>query len=291
MAFEYKNVDELIQRVGELPPMPEVAQKGLALIQDPKSTMAELADVLALDEALASLVLRWVNSPYYGLIHPVSSVRQAVVYLGHNTIRSLILAASIAAYMDRAVPGYGLERGELWKHAVGVAAGARLAVARFGPQVAEEAYHAGLLCDIGKLAFEILLRGVDTTRPEWRSRPFSELEVEVFGMDHATLGAEMARRWHLPQPLIEAIACHHRPSQETLSERGSLLAAAVHVADAAVMMMGIGLGYDGLQYALDPLACERLGWTEANFHDLVIRVGPLIAEAEAFIQLRRNKFI
>lgn len=63
--------------------------------------------------------------------------------------------------MDRPVPGYRLDRGELWKHAVGVAGGARLATQHLGPQVAEEAYHAGLLCDIGKLAFEVLLRTLD----------------------------------------------------------------------------------------------------------------------------------
>jgi putative nucleotidyltransferase with HDIG domain len=282
-ALALPDVDELLRRIGELPPLPAVAQRALALIRNPQSSMADLAETLAMDQAMAGLVLRWANSAYYGLMRPVTTVNQAVVYLGQQTIQSLVLAASVAAFMNRPAPGYGLDRGELWKHAVAVASAARLVAARFGRQMAEEAYGAGLLCDIGKLAFEILLREVDTTGPEWQGRPFSEIEAEHFGVDHASLGAAMARRWNLPGPLVEAIAFHHRPA---LATEGALLAAAVHVGDAAVMTLGIGLGRDGLQYTLDPDACQRLSWNEAEMGNLLDRLGPLVAEAESFVHLR-----
>jgi putative nucleotidyltransferase with HDIG domain len=277
--------NDLIARIGELPPMPQVAQKALELIRDPDSSMSALANVLSMDEAMASLVLRWVNSAYYGLRYPVSTVKQAVTYLGQRTLHSLILAASVAALLDRSAPGYALDRGELWQHAIGVAAGARLMAARFGQATSEEAYHAGLLCDIGKLAFEILLRNVDTSSPEWQGKPFSSLEKEYFGIDHAVLGAEMARRWRLPNPMIAAIQFHHRPSQ---AGENVILASAVHLADAAMMMMGIGIGRDGLQYELDPVACERLDWDEARFRELADKVIPFIQEADQFIRLKRK---
>ena len=278
-----ETVERLLQRVGELPPMPIVAQKALAMIRNPNSSMAELADVLALDQAMAGLVLRWANSAYFGLRSPVTTVRQAVVYLGQNAIQSLVMAASLAAFINRPAPGYGLERGELWKHSVGVAAGARLVAAKFGKAIAEDAYHAGLLADIGKLAFEALLRDIDTSTPEWQAQSFVDLEVAHFGVDHATLGAEIARRWNLPNALVEAIAYHHRPAQ---AKEGAVLAA-VHIADASIMMLGIGLGRDGLQYPLDPAACERMGWTEVGFYDLADKVAPLINETEAFLQVKR----
>jgi putative nucleotidyltransferase with HDIG domain len=277
------DLNKLIARLGELPPMPQVAQKALELIRDPESNMADLARVLAMDEAMASLVLRWANSAYYGLRNPVSTVQQAVTFLGQRTLHSLVLAASVASLLERPAPGYGLERGELWRHALGVAAGARLLAAPFGNILAEEAYHAGLLCDIGKLALEMLLRSVDLSQPHFQNRPFSELEVELFGVDHATLGAELARRWHLPDTLVDAIAHHHLPSQ---AQKGAVLAAAVHLADAALMMMGIGLGRDGLQYPLDPVACQRLGWSENRFGELADKVLPFIEEADKFIRLR-----
>lgn len=278
-------VDDLITRVGELPPIPQVAQRALALIRNPESNMAELASVLAMDQAMAGLVLRWANSAYYGLKYPVATVHQAITYLGQRTLHSLILAASVAALLERPAPGYALERGELWRHSIGVAAGARLIAARFGSTAAEEAYHAGLLCDIGKLAFEMLLRNVDTNRADWQEKSFADLESDHFGLDHAALGAELARRWRLPQPLVDAIANHHHPAQ---AKEGALLAAAVHVADAAMMMLGIGIGRDGLQYPLDATACERVGWTEAGFKDLIDRVVPFIEEADTIIRQRRT---
>ena len=279
------SIDELITRVGELPPMPRVAQRSLELIRDPDSNMADLAKVLSMDEAMTSLVLRWANSAYYGLRYPVATVQQAVAYLGQRTLHSLILAASVAALLDRAVPGYNLERGELWKHALGVAAGARIIAQKFGQSVAEEAYHAGLLCDIGKLAMEILLRGIDTSTQEWQNNPFPELEATHFGVDHAELGAELGRRWRLPPPLIDAIANHHYPSR---ANEGALLASAVHVSDAVVMSLGIGIGRDGLQYSIDPVALEQVGWTEAKFPELAERIIPFIDETDKYLRLRNT---
>jgi len=279
------SVDDLIHKAGELPPLPQVAQKAMSLIRDPGSNMADLANVLSMDQVMAGLVLRWANSAYYGLVHPVSTVQQAVMYLGQNTVQSLVLTASVASYMDRPVPGYGLDRGDLWKHSVAVAGGARIVASRHGRKIAEEAYHTGLLCDIGKLAFEAILRNVDTSGPEWQGKPFSDLEVEFFGIDHAALGAEMARRWKLPYSLQEAIACHHHPST---AKEGGILAASVHVADAVVMMLGIGIGRDGLQYALDPAALKLVGWEEKNLETLLEQVSALLKEAEAFVGMIRK---
>jgi putative nucleotidyltransferase with HDIG domain len=280
MLAPQMNVDDLIRRAGDLPPLPQAAQKALSLIRDPHSNMGQIAEVLSLDPAMAGLILRWANSAYYGLVNPIATVQQAVVYLGQNTVQSLVLTASFANYLGRAVPGYDLQRGDLWKHSVGVAAGARLVTLKFGTRVAEEAYHAGLLCDIGKLAFDTLIRDVDTSKAEYEDRTFTDLEIELFGVDHAALGAEMVKRWKLPQSLREAIAHHHNPSQ---ANEGIVLASAVHIADAAVMMLGIGLGRDGLKYTLDPTALAVLHWNDSEFEELANRIVPLIEEAEKMI--------
>lgn len=275
-----KSIDELIQQVGDLPPLPQVAQKALALIRNPKSDMNDLANVLVMDQGLTSTVLRWVNSSYYGLASPVSTVQQAVIYLGQNTIQSLVLAASISTFLYRPVPGYDLDRGDLWKHSIGIATGAQLLAKQFGPEVSEEAYHAGLLCDIGKLAFEVLLRNIDVTHVNWQERSFNDLEIEIFGVDHARMGAEMVARWRLPENLQKAIEFHHQPSLAGDSIR---LASAVHIADNAMMMLGIGLGKDGLRYNIDPIAYEILGWTEEKLPNLFDKMLTAINSAEAFL--------
>jgi HD-like signal output (HDOD) protein len=280
-----QKLEEIIRQVGELPPLPQAAQKALSLIRNPRSNMSEVANVLVMDQVMTSLVLRWVNSAYYGLAFPVATVQQAVVYLGQNTIQSLILAASVATFLDRPVPGYGLERGELWKHSIGVASGARLVAVTAGLRDPEEAYHAGLLCDIGKLAFEVLLRNKSLEMTQWQGRPFVEFENTIFGVDHALLGAELARRWNLPVPLQIAIANHHHPSQAGDQVQ---LASAVHIADAVMMMLGVGIGKDGLQYILDPVAFQLLGWNEAKLVDLIERVSSVVKESEDFMGLVRS---
>jgi HD-like signal output (HDOD) protein len=277
---KHMDVEELVSRIGGLPMMPGVAQRAFSLILDPESSMKSLAEVVSLDPSLAGLVLRWANSAYYGLTYPASTVQQAVTRLGQDTVYRLVLTASMSTVLERPAPGYALEKGDLWRHSVGVAAGARIIAAKFGKEVSDNAYTTGLLCDIGKLGFEILLRKVNTDEPSWQGVSFDSLEEEHFGVDHAALGAVIVKRWNLPYPLIDAIANHHQPSKAT---GGADLAAAVHIADAAMMMFGIGIGRDGLQYTLDPWALERVGWNEREMEKLYNQVKPFIDQAEEYL--------
>lgn len=277
------SIDELVNQVGNLPPLPQAAQKALALIRDPKSNASSISDVLGKDQVLTSLILRMANSVYYGLTYPVTTVQQAIVVLGQSTIQSIILAASVAPYLERPIPGYGLDRGELWRHSIGIAAGARMVTEKFGHDKAEEAYHAGLLCDIGKLAFEFLLRKENLKSSNWKYLSFEDLENKYFGINHATLGAEIARRWRLADPLIAAINFHHDPH---LAGENSLLASAVHIADAAMMMMGVGIGIDGLQYKLDEFAIKQLEFDMKKMDELITRISDYVTEAELFIGIK-----
>jgi HD-like signal output (HDOD) protein len=271
------NTDQLIERAGKLPPLPKAAQKALALIRDPNSSVSEVAGVLALDQVLASLILSWANSAYYGVGSRVSTVHQAMMILGQNTVGSLILTASVSNFLSRPLPGYELERGDLWKHAIGVAAGARLIAKPFGQQFAEDAYYAGLLCDIGKLAIDALIANEKIDPAQIAGKSFLEIENSRFGIDHATLGGKMARNWMLPDALADAITYHHQPG---LAGEHVVLASCIHIADAAMMMMGIGIGKDGLRYPLDEKAFSATGWNQDRLEELVDYACKMIADAE-----------
>lgn len=277
------SIDELVNQVGNLPPLPQAAQKALALIRDPKSNMSSVSEVLGKDQVLTSLILRMANSVYYGLTFPVTTVQQATVVLGQSTIQSIILAASVAPYLERPIPGYGLDRGELWRHSIGIAAGARFVAEPFGREIAETAYHAGLLCDIGKLAFEFLLRKEQQKFSNWKNMSFEDLENKLFGINHADLGAEIARRWRLADPIIAAIQFHHNPQ---LAGENFLIASAVHIADAAMMMMGVGIGIDGLQYNLNEFALEKLDFNQQKMDSLITKISEYVNEAEVFIGMK-----
>ncbi|HVP21201.1 MAG TPA: HDOD domain-containing protein [Anaerolineaceae bacterium] len=263
-----------------MPPLPQVAQKAMFMIRDPEMNMTELARVISMDQVMTGLILRWANSAYFGLLVPITTMQQAIMYLGQNTIQSLILTASISSYFDRPIPGYGLDRGDLWKHSVCVAASARIIANRFGKVEAEEAYHAGLLCDIGKLVFDQALRNFNPSTKEFESISFDELEKTYFGIDHATLGAIVAQNWSLPPLLIDAINYHHHPGA---SKDFIKITSAVHLADVFVTMLGVGIGKDGLMYRIDPMAVATLHFNEHEVDELIARVALVIEETEVLI--------
>jgi HD-like signal output (HDOD) protein len=113
------SIEELVNRVGNLPPLPQAAQKALALIRDPKSNMASISEVLEKDQILTSLILRMANSVYYGLTYKVATVQQASVVLGQSTIQSIILAASVAHPIWKGPSRVRVRQGELWRHSIG----------------------------------------------------------------------------------------------------------------------------------------------------------------------------
>ncbi len=278
---------KLLDAVQDLPPLPQAAMKILQLIQDPDSTMAQMAQVLTLDEALMSRVLTWANSPYYAGYSPASTIEQAMMRLGLNTLRQLVLVATTTNFLGRPVSGYAMMRGDLWRHSIAVAAGARTVMARNHPDQRDQAYVAGLLHDVGKLVLDAFVG-----RPGFWSisekegngqdvAAFNEVEATLLGIDHAHLGAEVARKWNLPDALCDAIAWHHAPSQAT---DGALLAAAVHVADAAALMAGIGLGVDGLEYRLDMPALDSLGWLQEDMENLMNDEYQALNWAEEFLR-------
>ncbi len=274
------SIEELIQEADKLPPLPQAAQKALAILRRPESNAAGLARVLGTDQVLTTRVLRWANSAYYGMGNRIVTVQQAVVVLGLNTVQELITTYMVSDYLNRPLPGYDLQRGELWQHSLGTAIGAKLISKQHHLNFDEEAYFAGLLCDIGKLVFEKLLRTTDLRQAPDDPSSFLAMEFATFGIDHAILGAEMARRWQLPDNLVAVIAFHHQPEA---APQHQMLVSAIHVADAAMMMLGVGIGIDGLHYPFDQDALKRLGMNEEDLLRVVSQIADEMEHAKELI--------
>jgi putative nucleotidyltransferase with HDIG domain len=277
------SIDALIQEASKLPPIPKAAQKALQLIRNPASNASDLAGILGVDQVLAAQVLRRANSAYYGMENRIVTVQQAVVVLGLNIIRELIMSSAVSRYLDRPLSGYQLGRGELWHHALGTAIGARLISKRQHLKIDEEAYFAGLLCDIGKLIFSTHLEQVDLNMPECES--FLDVERAHFGIDHAMLGAEIARHWQLPEDLVTAIAYHHDPNSALDHQ---LLVATIHVADVSMMVLGIGIGIDGLRYPLEEEALKRTGMNWEDLFHLAEGVADELAHTKELVCVDGN---
>jgi putative nucleotidyltransferase with HDIG domain len=247
------DLDVVFRVTQKLPGLPQTTLRALQVINNPDFRMAELTNIIRLDQALAARVLQWANSPFYGLRHKVSTLEHAIMVMGANAIQGLLLTIAVREKLVARVSGYGLKEGELWRHSVAVAGGARWLAVKQKYKQPDQAFVAGLLHDIGKLVLDELLRYESSWEQEWsklreQGASFIELEHWLTGLDHAELGSKIAQQWNLPELLIESIAYHHAPEKATIEP---CLTNFVHLADAAALMIGTGLGYDGLSYELN----------------------------------------
>ena len=206
-------VKRLFARISEVSSLPAVALRIIEVANDSNTGAADLLEVVEFDAALATRIMRTVNSSYYSLQNKVADLRLAITLLGFKEIRNLAMTAYIAQLFKKSAHYGSYKREGLWNHLIGVGAVARL-IAQVSKKVApREAYLAGLLHDLGFILIDQYLhepfcRVVDALEAQ---RPICELEHEILGFDHAELGEYVAERWNLPQQLIVAIRYHHAP--------------------------------------------------------------------------------
>ncbi len=270
------SADEIMTALAELPPMPASISEVIAACDDQDMTVGQLSQVILRDQNLTANILKLANSSFYGHARRVTTVTEAVVLLGFSAIKSLAISSHTARVLNRALPGYGLAAGALWQHSLAVAFSARRLAVEVHLAPVEEAFVAGLLHDIGKIVLSTHAGPVFDeigARARAGGIPFHHVEAEVLGFDHAELGARVAAMWSFPPELEEAIRFHHDPGQATLKP---LLAHVVHLADVACMMLGVGLGTDGLAYEVCPTTLEVLGFDQARMVRLLDELGPML---------------
>jgi putative nucleotidyltransferase with HDIG domain len=278
---------EILDRVKELPAAPDVAWRVMQIVQNEEYEGDDLLRAVEVDPSITSLLLRTVNSSYVGLRQPVGSLQQAIVMLGGRKIVDIVLALSTAKYFTGMRGGYVLEHRGLWRHSVAVAGACEILSSQTKAKDGGLAFTAGLLHDLGKIVLNAYVEQssqelIDHT--ESGECSFLEAEREVLGTDHCEMGALVGEKWKMPESLVVAIAHHHHPSGAP-EGTGRILAHLAHLADAACMTMGIGLGVDGLSYELDAVAMEELGLEESDLARTSLKILDRLRETEEFLQV------
>lgn len=249
---------QIVSAIKAFPGMPGAAVKLLALIDDPAMRVSQIERILRHDPGLTANVLRLANSAYFGIPSKVGSIRQAVILLGLKRLIQMVIAACVGAIMDKPVPGYDLSPGELWRHSIAVSVAAEGLVKELQIEAAEEIFTAALLHDVGKMVLGQFVKDdfkqIQTAVSQGIS--FEMAETIVLGINHADVGARILTSWALPQEIVNAIEFHHAPQS---AAQASTMLDIVHVANFISMMIGIGIGKDGLQHQPSGEVTERLG--------------------------------
>ncbi len=266
-----------IERASTLTTIPAVAREALELVGNPRTSLANISDFIARDPSLASRLLKMVNSVIYGFPQRITSVNQAVLLLGLNVVRGLLVNVTVFDLMKKTMVG-------LWEHSAGAAVVSRLIAKKKGLRDAEEAATYGLLHDLGKslllLAWpKIYARALKETHDLETSIRSSELEH--FGVDHAAAGSWAAQQWNFPLRLVEVIRYHHTPQ---LAKNARTETAIAHLANVIVRGRGFGFGGDAGVPPVDPAAWELIGLSERDLREILEEMENLLEEVEEFSQ-------
>lgn len=240
--------EKLIDEAPELPTLPVVATRVLGVVRERSSTIGELQHLLELDPVLSTKVMRLANCAYFGLPDEVTDLHRAIVLLGFNAVRNLALTACLKSLYAHEYRCGTFTAGSLWLHSVSVAVITRMLAERTWPDLAEEAFLAGIVHDVGIIMEWNLLPerfGMVIRSTEGTGRTFLEAERQALGFDHCACGAVMLRRWRLPKHLIRVARHHHRTRRAYQNLTGDAplgdrLAALVHLAECVCAERGNG---------------------------------------------------
>ena len=249
-------IKAIIKEIKNLQPIPAVANKVIAQMNKPNCSMDDIAGIIQYDPALTASILKTCNSAFFALRTPVDSIKDAVSILGMDQIAELLLLKVSSASLKKDQKGYGLYEGAMWKYSVSSALIAKDIARKIAPGNRHIIFTGALLKDIGKTVLDNFVQdSCEKINHLVKSKSYSFLEAEkkIIGINHAEIGAMIAKVWHFSPKLINIIR-HHHLSDESMQKNKDI--AIVYLSDCICMMMGIGVGTDGLAY---------------RFHDQVIR--------------------
>lgn len=205
-----KNV---LNKFKELPAMPSIMVKALGIINNEKSGLKELADVMSYDQALTTQVLRLVNSAYYSFAQQVTSVSKALPLLGMVQAKNIVVACAMKPMLTSSGGK------DLWVHSIKVAVACEYIASKLKLMEPSEAFVLGFLHDIGKLVLNTQNSAMYDTvlQMEEDGSDIIEVEQTFFGTDHCDVGFLLAKKWQLPILVNNCIKYHHRPNLSSMS--------------------------------------------------------------------------
>ena len=273
-------VDTAIAGISHIATLPEITLKIIELVEDPTSTAQDLHNIISNDQALCSRILKVVNSAFYGLPRQIGSINRAIVLLGLNAVKNIAIAASLTKLFRGGEICPQFTARDLWTHSIAVAAGSKLICDELKMGLADEAFLAGLIHDIGIMVEVQAMRHElvtvfeemtfdDDNVPTCNMR---EIETRILGADHQAFGAGLCDAWKFPQSFSYVTGHHHDPTE--LPESNRTLTSIVYVADRLSGLADYGFRGDleSLEIGSDALdeiqlSAEKLAVIKSNLPD------------------------
>ena len=260
--------ERIVRGVRELPTLPTVYAALSDAMARPGSTAKDIADIVSSDQASLFRVLRVVNSAFYGFPGRIDTISRAIVILGFDEIRNLILATSVMNLFKRQATTLAFRPGDFWAHSLGVGLVARQIGQAVGLVAQENLFVAGVIHDIGKLVlFEFAeddySRAINYAAEHNCS--ILDAESETLALNHPDAGNLLGERWNLPESLRHTIRHHHEGSR--MGKPDSLVAT-IHLADMLARAFEMGFPGDNLVPAVQPVVWDTLRVREGQIAEM-----------------------
>lgn len=250
---------EILAKLHQLPSLPLIVQEVIASFNDTNLDTASLANKIAQGHGLSAKVLRVANSAFYGLPRKVGSIQDAVVVLGFDTTRSLVLSAGIIQAFPPS-PDSLFDRQVYWQRCFRIATLAKALAKIFLRQGQHLAFTAGMFYDIGQLVLDLCIPQQFSALLQQQAAsglPLIEIEHSGLGFDHTEIGADVIRLWNFPLEIEQVVRYWHQPELQT---NYTPLVCVVHMA----ALLESGVNGEELIARLPKAGCERMQITWAR---------------------------
>jgi putative nucleotidyltransferase with HDIG domain len=275
------NLKQAILNLDTLPSMPVITQKILALDLNSDEGEMGMLKLIEKDPQIAAKIIGLSNSPLFGSSKHVASVADAAMLLGITRVKSVTIGIAVMTSLAKKSAGK-LDIQKLWMHSLAIALALRT-ISRAMPQklrpLDDEIFLAGLLHDIGYM----VLNNLDPVRSDElhtrldteKNRSCIDIEAELLEMNHAELGAELARHWGLPASIVSILRYHHDPANVNASE-GQPLVSMVNLAEKVLVSFGIP---EHTSAEINPEEWAGLGIDPAKAEELIEQIKQQAEEA------------
>jgi putative nucleotidyltransferase with HDIG domain len=220
-----RNIEHYVEKVEQIPTLPIVSRQIFPLLGDENVSVKKVAELIEKDQALAVKILKVANSSFYGTLSKVSSIDHALVILGIEEVRSILLAFSIYNFFSND-NGDGFDRTRFWKHSIICSQVAKYLTRYFKMQRDDTLFLAGLIHDLGKVVFDKYFHGEFLQILDYISlnnESFSKGEKEILGITHYQVAAKLLQQWKFPEKVIMHVFYHHAPWQDKNYGPGSIV--------------------------------------------------------------------
>ncbi|WP_022849878.1 HDOD domain-containing protein [Limisalsivibrio acetivorans] len=220
MVTDSDTLKKILDSIRDFPPIPQTAFKVIQILKDQEFHVTDLVHCISKDMGLTTEILRLANSGLYNPSNQITTLKQAITYLGMNTVKDLVISLS-----SKSLYGSGnlrLLEQKLWEHSLTTAITARLTALRVDKKLAEQCFILGLLHDLGQLILGKEVQEYESIVAEAYNKELDlrELESEKLGFDHTEVGGLALEKWEMPAVFVDVVRWHHEPeksSNETLA--------------------------------------------------------------------------